>query len=174
MENRRILEHSAGWSLLGRLANLKLILLWCVTVAAFAGVGFYSPGAQIQGDSFSTRAAVQGAVLLGGLGVGIATCLTIALFILNRVQTNRLRKGWAVLWLAVSSIVSSIATVVVTEVVADSMPRDWNILRGENRMAIALTWAWTTGIAVLVFVLFTALVIFAGRALSSSAKMQRE
>lgn len=160
MEDTGVLKEPARRSFLGRWPGLKLIVLWCAIVSSFAGCGYYSSGTQIQGASFMQHAATEGAILSGGLGVGIATCLIVGLWILAGVQIGRFGRGAAILWLAASSFVSAMATLRVTEVVADSFPRDAFILTGESSWGIILAWGEMIIIAAVAFVLFTGVLIF--------------
>ena len=52
----------------GRITS-RIAFVWFFLVVLFAAFGF------LQGDSISIRSGVQDAILTGGLGVGITTCV---------------------------------------------------------------------------------------------------
>ena len=97
MEDTTILRSLLQWFFPRGRVTLRIAFVWFVLVVIFAGYGFNHLGNQIKGGSFSIRSAVQGAMLTGALGVGIATCVTGGLMILANVQANRFGKGTAVL-----------------------------------------------------------------------------
>jgi hypothetical protein len=124
---------------------LKLAVLWCGIVAASIWCGhFYDAG---------------GAVLFGGLGVGVATCFTIGLAILGLVHARSVGKIAAIVGLVVSSVVSPILAVTATETVADMT----GVLPGESRWGVAWTAIWATAIAGGTFLMFIPIVIGIGR-----------
>jgi hypothetical protein len=164
MEDIGILRRSAGRSFLGRWPTPKLIVLWCLLVFTFTAGGYYTAGTQVQGASFMQHAAIESAILSGGLGFGIATCLIGGLWTLASVHIGRFGKGAAILSLAASSFVSAMATRYVIQAVANSFPPDAFILTGESSMGIVFVWGYVIIIAAIGFIVFTGVVIFMRRA----------
>jgi hypothetical protein len=142
--------------------RFKFLLLWFAVTVAFEGYGFFRPGSQIPGTPFDTREAIQGAVLFGSLGVGVATCLTVGLFILDKVRHHRMRKSWAIACLAASSVASVIATPAVASLARDIPP--WYVLGGEGGLAIVTIMVWMVFAASAGFLVFALLVLLEGRA----------
>ena len=132
---------SRGRSFLGRWPALKLAFLWCGIVGALTWFG----------GAFD----VESAILLGGLGVGMATCVAAGFGLLGLVHTRSVGKIEAIVWLAVSSLVSPILAVIVTETVANVM----GVLRDESSLAMAETALWAVTIAGGTFFMFTPIVI---------------
>ncbi len=147
--------------------RFRFVLLWFAITVAFEVYGFFKPEAQINGDPFSIRTAVRGAVLFGIFGVGVATCATLGAFIVDRVYRRRIRKRWAIACLAGSSVVSAIATPLFGFIVHDRPP--WYILGGEEALGIVDVTGWMIVAAGAGFVLFTVLVfLVAGQPESES------
>lgn len=143
--------------------RFKFILLWFAVTVAFEGYGFFQPGAQIHGDRFNVRTALEGAVLFGSLGVGVATCLTMGLVILEKVHRGRMRKASAIASLAGSSVASATATPLIAWLAHDKPP--WHILGGEDALAIVDITGWmivAAGVAFIVFALLTLLTVKVG------------
>ena len=88
-----------GRSFLGRWPGWKLVVVWCAIVAGFTWYG-------------GTYSA-EGAVIMGGSGTGIATCLVAGLGVLSLVHRRSMGKMEAIVWLAVSSVATPITTVIM-------------------------------------------------------------
>ena len=137
----------------GRL-TLKVILLWLLVVALFAASGFIDWHAPR-----GVRNAAEGAMLQGGLGVGIATCVTVGLLITAKVQGNRLPKRAAIFHLVTSSFVSTVSTLVLILLVRPFFPKSWDILHGEEILGLFTVTACMGIAAIAIFVLFTIAVL---------------
>lgn len=141
--------------------RFRFVLLWFAIIVGFEAYGFFQPGSQIPGTSFDTRSAIEGAVLFGSLGIGVATCLTMGLYILENVSHRRVRKRWAIACLAASSVASTIATPLLGFIAHDKPP--WHVLGGERAMGIAIVTGWMIIAAGAGFVIFTVLVFLIWR-----------
>lgn len=131
MENPPVLPSKKKFGL----KRWQLIALWLAIVTVFTLFGYFRPGNQIEASDFSVRAAVEVAVLFGGLGFGIATCGVFGLDVLSRVRYGRLRKLWAIASLAISAVASIIATPATILLARAALP--WRILSGERTLAVA-------------------------------------
>ena len=159
MEDTRILKGLLHWLFPCGRITAKIVLLWLFVVAVFAGYGFLNSGNQLRRDSFSTALAIEGAILMGSLGVGVATCIAAGLMILANVQANRITKFAGVLHLVTSSFVSTIATPVTVLLLGPLFPQVSDLLRGEGFMGIASVSSWAGIVAITSFILLTITVI---------------
>ena len=131
-------------SFLGRWPGWKLAGAWCVIVTAFTWYG-------------GTYGA-QGAVVMGGLGVGVATCLVAGFGILSMVQTRFMGKIEAIVWLAVSSVATPIIAVIATIWISKAVG-----VTEDGMFAIAKIALWVITIAGGTFLMFTPIVIGIGK-----------
>lgn len=158
MENSNVLTSELSYCP-PRRGFLWFCRLWFFVVVAFGGFGFFGPGFanQISGDHFALWVAVQAAVLYGGLGVGIATCLAGGFYILNCVRQKRLSKAWAIILLAIVSFGSTFLTPASIHCAQKVLP--WTLLEGEGWMSIAVMWFLMILISIAAFVVLAAWIL---------------
>jgi hypothetical protein len=159
MENTAILTSLLRWFFPGGCITSRIVFVWLFLVVVFAGYGFIHSGNQLRGDSFSMPFAVEGAILTGGLGVGIATCVTGGLMILANLQANRFGKGTAILHLFTCTLVSTVSTPASIVLARPVFPKAWNLFNGEGFMGIAFVSWWMGIVAITVFLLLAITVI---------------
>jgi hypothetical protein len=160
MEDTAVLRNVIHWFCPRGRLTLQISLLWLLVVALFAGCGFIDSRHQTPRTPFSVRRAAEAATLLGGLGIGIATCITGGIMILANVQANRFRKGTAILHLFTSSLVSTICTPVTILLVRPFLPQSWDILGGESVMGLLVVSWWMALASIALFILLTVSVLF--------------
>lgn len=90
----------------------------------------YRTEASYMGPQFLLKMRTQWAVLWGGYGIGLATCVTVGLLLVSLARAGRLQKGWALLLLLVSAACSTILTPFSISFARDSVPVE--ILDGES------------------------------------------
>jgi TRAP-type C4-dicarboxylate transport system permease large subunit len=109
-----------------------LLVAWLAIVAAFAAYGYQGYLSNRTPGTFYLRRAVESTVACGALGIGVATCVAAGWVVIRNVRSRRLARGWAVLILAASSMISivlpllvlAVATAVPLPEGAGVLPRD--------------------------------------------------
>jgi hypothetical protein len=144
---------------------IMLPLLWIGILGGFLYYGYFICGdADIRsqaylGPQFALECRTENAVLWGGFGIGLATCIVAGLLIVSLVRRRHLKWGWAVLFLAASAIGSSVLTAVGIETARNCVP--FEILHGESGMNIYFMTSFTELVVALGFVVFSVWVVCA-------------
>ena len=86
----------------------KLVILWLVLVALFAGFAFINGGNVVHGDGFYWGCAWHDAIEFGALGAAIATMIMVGSFAIASVRSYGLGKGQAIGLIGISSVASAI------------------------------------------------------------------
>lgn len=100
----------------GRARPSKLVVVWLVIVAGAAAYGYLIEGQTDQiglSSDFYRELALKTSIAWTAVGFGVATCVTLGWWILTMVRSRELKKGWAILFLALSSLGSIVSTPVV-------------------------------------------------------------
>ena len=125
-----------------------LIFLWLLLVGLFAAYGFFGPGHenQLYGQPFDYGEASVAALIYGGIGFTLATCLTVSLYTIQRLREKSFT-GFAAILLVF--LCSAVAAFIPPFVMACS-----GHYHGESALAIAYVASYTVGIGLVGFVLF--------------------
>lgn len=128
MENPQSLDANSPEAQ-SRVRRFRPVIVWLVILAAFAAYGYLIKGQTDQiglSEDFYRDLAIRGTITWAAPGVGVATCVTLGWLILAKVRSRHLKKGWAILFLAMSSLGSTISTPLVFVSAGDlfSIPPD--------------------------------------------------
>jgi hypothetical protein len=133
------------------LRGMRFPVAWGAIVTLCAAYGSF----RFSGNG--TQDSVEGAVLFGGFGVGLATWVLCALFELQKFLAGHIRA-----WSATLLYVLTSGFAVITTPFATVMARNFfspEILGGERAMAIPMVGAWMAFAAAGGFVFFGTVVV---------------
>lgn len=117
---------------------ITLCLLWLGIVGIYIFYGYCVTGdnddvqtqASYLGPQFLLETRTEYAVLWGGFGIGLATCVTVGLALVGLARSGRLHAAWAVLLLLISAAGSTVLTSISMDVAQDLIP--FKIFEGES------------------------------------------
>jgi hypothetical protein len=92
----------------------RLVIVWFVMVALFAGFAFINGGNIVHGDEFYWNSAWHDAIEFGALGAAVATMITVGSFAITGVRLHGLGKGRAISLIGISAAVSAILPPIAT------------------------------------------------------------
>ncbi len=99
------------------MTSRRLILLWFAVVACFGCYGFFGSGYKYAMETGSQRffrqIQLEHMLVFGGIGFGLATSVAAGIHIVRKARAKLLKKGLAVLLIAVSSAASIIVPPIV-------------------------------------------------------------
>jgi len=133
----------------------KLVILWIGIVVCFGCFGFfegYKDAVATGSQEFFRDIELEGTLLFGGIGFGVATCVAVGIYVIGKVRAKLLSKGCAISLMVISSAVS----VIVPPLVMDQS----GLFRGEIGAAeFCLEDGLLLGIGLLSFVAFSIAVL---------------
>lgn len=120
--------------------TITLCLLWLGIVGIYIYYGYFvTPDSDEYrneatnlglGPQFLLETRTEYAVLWGGYGIGLATCVTVGLAIVGLARSGRLHAAWAVLLFLISAAGSTVLTSISMDIAQDLIP--FKIFEGES------------------------------------------